>query len=121
VISTAQIPGRPAPLLITRAMVEEMAPGSVVVDLAGETGGNCELSRPGETVEHGGVAVMAPVDLPSRMAQHASEMFARNLRSLLEHLADPEEEGFRLDPDDEIVDSILVVHQGQVRIPDGGG
>ena len=121
VISTAQIPGRPAPLLITRNMVEEMAPGSVVVDLAGETGGNCELSSAGETVEHGGVAVMAPVDLPSRMAQHASEMFGRNLRSLLEHLADPEDEGLHLDPDDEILDSILVVHQGQVRIPDGGG
>jgi H+-translocating NAD(P) transhydrogenase subunit alpha len=121
VISTAQIPGRPAPLLITRNMVEEMAPGSVVVDLAGETGGNCELSSAGETVEHGGVAVMAPVDLPSRMAQHASEMFGRNLRSLLEHLADPEDEGLHLDPDDEIVDSILVVHQAQVRIPDGGG
>jgi H+-translocating NAD(P) transhydrogenase subunit alpha len=123
VISTAQIPGRPAPLLITRTAVEGMKGGSVVVDLAGESGGNCELSRPGEEVVHGGVTILAPLDLPSGMAQHASEMFARNLRALLDHLAEADESGEKaltLDPDDEIVGAILVTHDGALRVPGQG-
>jgi NAD(P) transhydrogenase subunit alpha len=84
VISTAAIPGKPAPRLITTAMVERMKPGSVIVDVAAETGGNCELTRPGETIEHRGVTVLGPLNLPSTMALHASQMFARNVVTLLE-------------------------------------
>src|SRR5690606_21282699 len=75
---TAAVPGRPAPRIISAGMVEGMAPGSVIVDLAAETGGNCELTRPGETVEAGGVTVAGPLNLASSGALHASEMFARN-------------------------------------------
>ena len=86
VISTAQIPGKRAPRLISAAGVASMKPGSVIVDAAIETGGNCELSRPGETVVHAGVSVMGPINLASQIPQHASLMFSRNLQSLLEHL-----------------------------------
>ena len=79
VVTTAAVPGRAAPRIITRAMVEGMKPGSVVVDLAAESGGNCEATRPGETVETGGVTVAGPLDLASSGAVHASEMYARNL------------------------------------------
>ncbi len=79
VVCTAAVPGRPAPKIITTAMVDGMKPGSVVVDLAAETGGNCEATRPGETVEHGGVTVAGPLNLASQGAFHASEMYARNL------------------------------------------
>lgn len=115
VITTAQIPGRPAPRLITRDMVEAMATGSVVVDLAAETGGNCELSRPGETVQHGGVTLCAPLDLPSHVAQDASRMFGTNLDALLRHLAP--EGTLELDLDDEIVDAVLAVHDGGLHTP----
>ncbi|HEY4321646.1 MAG TPA: NAD(P) transhydrogenase subunit alpha [Gemmatimonadales bacterium] len=83
VIATAAIPGKPAPRLITTAMVEKMKPGSVIVDVAAETGGNCELTVPGEDVVHHGVTVMGPLNLPSEMATHASQMFARNVQELL--------------------------------------
>jgi NAD(P) transhydrogenase subunit alpha len=83
VITTAAVPGRPAPLLITTAMVEAMKPGSVLVDLAAESGGNCELSRPGEDVEHHGVLVHGMKDAPSAMAVHASQLYARNVVNLL--------------------------------------
>ena len=86
VITTAQIPGKPAPRLITAEMVQSMKPGSVIVDLAVETGGNCELSKPGETVGANGVTILGPLNLPSQIPQHASLMFSRNLQSLLEHL-----------------------------------
>jgi len=79
VVCTAAVPGRPAPRIITAPMVRGMAPGSVIVDLAAETGGNCELTRPGETVEEGGVAIAGPLGLASAGALHASEMYARNL------------------------------------------
>ena len=79
VVCTAAVPGRAAPKIVTRAMVEGMKPGSVIVDLAAETGGNCELTRPGETVEHGGVVVSGPLNLASMGAVHASEMYARNV------------------------------------------
>src|SRR5690554_6446799 len=79
IICTAAVPGRPAPKIVSAAMVEGMKQGAVVVDLAAETGGNCELTRPGETVEHGGVSVTGPLDLASQGAQHASEMYARNV------------------------------------------
>jgi NAD(P) transhydrogenase subunit alpha len=83
VITTAAVPGRPAPLLVTTAMVEAMKPGSVLVDLAAESGGNCELSRPGEDVEHHGVLVHGLKDAPSAMAVHASQLYARNVVNLL--------------------------------------
>jgi NAD(P) transhydrogenase subunit alpha len=79
VICTAAVPGRPAPKIVTSAMVQGMRPGSVVVDLAAETGGNCEATRPGETVDVGGVTVDGPLNLASQGAVHASEMYARNL------------------------------------------
>ncbi|PPT90644.1 NAD(P)(+) transhydrogenase (Re/Si-specific) subunit alpha [Xanthomonas theicola] len=79
VVCTAAVPGRPAPKILSAAMVEGMKPGGVVVDLAAETGGNCELTRPGETIDHGGVLVAGPLDLASMGAVHASEMYARNV------------------------------------------
>jgi NAD(P) transhydrogenase subunit alpha len=82
-ITTAAVPGRPAPLLVTTEMVEAMRPGSVLVDLAAESGGNCELSRPGEDVEHHGVLVLGLKDAPSAMAVHASQLYARNVVNLL--------------------------------------
>ena len=86
VITTAQVPGRRAPILITRAMVESMRPGSVIVDTATSTGGNCELTEPGETVSHEGVTIHGPLDLASRAAGDASEMYSRNIVALLDHL-----------------------------------
>jgi NAD(P) transhydrogenase subunit alpha len=86
VITTAQIPGKPAPRLITGAMVQSMKPGSVIVDLAVETGGNCELSKPGETVAAFGITILGPLNLPSQIPQHASVMYSRNVQALLEHL-----------------------------------
>lgn len=86
VVATAQIPGNPAPVLITAAMTASMRPGSVVVDLAAETGGNCELSEHGKTTVHGGVAVMGPSNLPSRLAFHASSMYARNMAEFVGHV-----------------------------------
>jgi H+-translocating NAD(P) transhydrogenase subunit alpha len=83
VITTAAVPGRPAPLLVTTAMVETMRPGSVVVDLAAESGGNCELSRPGDEVDHRGVTVWGARDVPSEMPVHASQLYSRNLVNLL--------------------------------------
>ena len=87
VITTALIPGRPAPKLIPAAAVERMRPGSVIVDLAAEAGGNCELTEPGEEVERGGVTIVGYTDLASRMPYHASQLYARNVSALLLHLA----------------------------------
>ena len=87
VITTAAVPGRPAPKLIPTTAVERMQPGSVIVDLAAETGGNCELTLPGEVVEHGGVAIIGTTNLPSLMAHHASQLYSRNVAALLQHLA----------------------------------
>jgi proton-translocating NAD(P)+ transhydrogenase subunit alpha len=87
VITTAAIPGRPAPKLIPGAAVARMRPGSVIVDLAAETGGNCELTQPGEVIESGGVTIVGTLNLPSTMPTHASQLYARNVSALLEHLA----------------------------------
>lgn len=100
VITTAAVPGRPAPRLVPTSAVEKMRPGSVIVDLAAETGGNCELTKPGEVVEHSGVAVIGTTNLPSLMAFHASQLYSRNVAALLQHLA-PEGE-LVLDWEDEI-------------------
>lgn len=112
VISTAAIPGRPAPKIITEAMVENMAPGSVIVDLAAESGGNCMLTEPGNTVIHNGVIIDGPLDLASEAAIHASEMYARNLLNLLDLVI--KEEKVNIDRQDEVVDGTLLTYQGQV-------
>jgi NAD(P) transhydrogenase subunit alpha len=106
VISTAAVPGRAAPLLITREMVETMRPGSVIVDLAAESGGNCELSVAGQTINHGGVLVWGAKDVASSMPLHASQLYARNVSNLLLLMTD---DG-RVEPDwdDEIVSSACV-------------
>jgi NAD(P) transhydrogenase subunit alpha len=114
VISTAAIPGKPAPRLLTAAMIRSMRRGSVVVDLAAETGGNCELTKPGETVVDSGVAILGPLDLPSTVPFHASQMYGRNVTALLQHLA--KDGKLRLDPADEIAGPMLVVHDGKVRL-----
>lgn len=112
VITTAQIPGRPAPRLITADMVKTMRAGAVIVDLAVETGGNCELSKVGQTVHVHDVTIMGPVNLPSTVAFHASQMFGRNILALLQHLV--KDGALVLDPADEITGAMLVVHQGKV-------
>jgi NAD(P) transhydrogenase subunit alpha len=113
VVTTAQVPGRPAPRLVTAAMVRSMRPGSVVVDLAAEGGGNCELTRAGETVVEGSVTVIGPVNLPASVPFHASQTYGRNVMTLLQHLA--RDGQLRLDPEDEIAGPMLVVHAGKVR------
>ncbi|PYP68433.1 MAG: Re/Si-specific NAD(P)(+) transhydrogenase subunit alpha [Gemmatimonadetes bacterium] len=112
VITTAQIPGRPAPRLITTDMIRTMRAGAVIVDLAVETGGNCELSKVGETVHAHDVTIMGPVNLPSSVAFHASQMFGRNILALLQHLV--KDGAMVLDPADEITGAMLVVHNGKV-------
>jgi len=112
VITTAQIPGRRAPTLITADMVRTMRAGSVIVDLAVETGGNCELAKLGETVHAHEVTILGPVNLPSSVAFHASQMFGRNILALLQHLV--KDGAVVLDPADEITGAMLVVHQGKV-------
>jgi NAD(P) transhydrogenase subunit alpha len=106
VITTAAVPGRPAPKLIPTSAVERMRPGSVIVDLAAETGGNCEVTVPGDVVEHAGVTVVGTTNLPSSMAYHASQLYSRNVGALLTHLA-PEGE-LVLDWDDEITSGACV-------------
>ena len=105
-ISTAAIPGKAAPRLITGAMVEKMKPGSVIVDVAAETGGNCELTKPGEMVEFNGVTIIGPLNLASAMPLHASQMFSRNVQTLIEHLR--KEGELVLDMNDEIVKAMCV-------------
>ncbi len=114
IITTAQVQGGDAPTLVDRATVEAMRPGSVIVDLAGASGGNCEVSEPGRTIEHRGVTVHAPLNLPAALPYHASQMYARNLTALLKHVSD-EEGRPAIDLEDEIVDAVCVTHRGEVR------
>ena len=111
VITTAQIPGRPAPQLIAAPVVGDMKPGSVIVDLAAEAGGNCELTRPGERVEVGGVTVYGPVNVPSELPVHASVMYAKNLCNFLALLRG-EDGALRLDWKDEILSGSVVTYEG---------
>ncbi|MCX9193561.1 NAD(P)(+) transhydrogenase (Re/Si-specific) subunit alpha [Carbonactinospora thermoautotrophica] len=113
VITTAAVPGRPAPLLVTTEMVERMQPGSVVVDLAAESGGNCELSRPGEEVVHRDVLIWGGRNVPSQLPVHASQLYAKNVANLLLHIIRDGE--IRFDFDDEIVTGCCVTHAGEVR------
>ncbi len=113
VITTALVPGRPAPKLVTAEAVEGMKPGSVIVDLAGESGGNCELTEPGETVVKHDVKIVAPLNLPALMPEHASQLFARNVLALLELLVG-EDGQLHLDFDDEIVAGSCIVRLGEI-------
>ncbi|MGE3275155.1 MAG: Re/Si-specific NAD(P)(+) transhydrogenase subunit alpha [Vicinamibacterales bacterium] len=114
-VSTAAIPGKKAPVLITEAMVQSMKPGAVIVDLAAETGGNCALTRAGETVvTPNGVTILGPVNLPATMPYHASQMFSRNVLTLLQHLITKEGE-LVINVEDEITGPMCLVHGGQVR------
>jgi NAD(P) transhydrogenase subunit alpha len=118
VISTAQVPGRKAPILIDAKGVASLRPGSVVVDLAAETGGNIEGSKAGERVVIGGVVVLGPVQLAASVPLHASQMFARNVLTLVQHLS-TKEGALKIDPEDEITKAMLVTLNGQV--PGGTG
>jgi NAD(P) transhydrogenase subunit alpha len=113
VITTALVPGRPAPRLVTAEAVEGMKPGSVIIDLAGESGGNCELTEPGQTVVRHDVKIVSPLNLPAGMAEHSSQLFARNVLSLLELLIGGDG-SLNLDFDDEIVSGACVVREGEI-------
>jgi NAD(P) transhydrogenase subunit alpha len=113
VIATAGVPGRPAPKIVTAAMVEGMKPGAVLVDLRAENGGNCELTKPGETIEHDGILIAGPDNVPSLAAIHASEMYGRNVLALLDPVLT--EEGVNIDLDDEVFAACALTHDGVIR------
>jgi NAD(P) transhydrogenase subunit alpha len=113
VITTAAVPGRAAPRIVSRATVERMRPGSVIVDLAAEQGGNCELTRAGEVVMHQGVKIVGPVNLPGQLAYNASEMYARNLLNFLKPAIDKGE--LKIDWNDEVFAQSCVTHEGAIR------
>src|SRR5579884_2791313 len=113
VITTALVPGRPAPKLVTADAVRNMKPGSVIVDLAGEAGGNCELSQPGESIVAHDVKVLAPLNVPSTMAEHASQLYARNIESLL-GLMITDEGALELDFDDEVIAGACITREGEI-------
>ncbi|MBX5446505.1 Re/Si-specific NAD(P)(+) transhydrogenase subunit alpha [Sphaerobacter sp.] len=112
IITTALIPGRPAPLLLPEDTVANMRPGSVIVDLAAEMGGNCELTKPGETIVRHNVTIMGPLNLPSEMAYHASQMYAKNIGALLEHLAP--NANLTFDMEDSITAGVVLTRDGEV-------
>jgi H+-translocating NAD(P) transhydrogenase subunit alpha len=122
VITTALVPGRRAPTLVHKDMVESLKPGSVIVDLAAESGGNCELTKPGETVEHNEVKIIGPVNLPSAMPIHASQLYARNMHDLISHITEDRAEEKdehdlhpNLDFEDEIIAETCIAHGGAIR------
>jgi NAD(P) transhydrogenase subunit alpha len=122
VITTALVPGRQAPTLVDKDMVESLKPGSVIVDLAAESGGNCELTQQGETVEHNEVKIIGPVNLPSAMPIHASQLYARNMHDLISHITEDsaEEKDLHdlhpnLDFEDEIIAETCIAHGGEIR------
>lgn len=117
VITTALIPGRPAPELVTRAMVESMKPGSVIVDLAVETGGNCALSKAGEVVKLHDVTIIGHLNVPSRLAADASALYAKNLFNLLGLILDKDDQSLKIDWDDEIIKGVCLVKDGAVVHP----
>jgi NAD(P) transhydrogenase subunit alpha len=113
VVTTAAIPGKKAPVLITAAAVQGMKPGSIIVDLAAETGGNCELTEPGAEIVRHGVSILGPLNLPSTMPVHASQMYARNVTAFLGHVV--QDGRLRLDFEDPIIRDTCVTHGGEVR------
>jgi NAD(P) transhydrogenase subunit alpha len=114
VITTAAIPGRRAPRIVSRAAVERMKAGAVIVDLAAESGGNCELTRAGETVLHNGVKIVGPVNLPTQLAYHASEMYARNLLNFLKPALD-KAGALAIDWQDEVFAQSCLTHDGVIK------
>jgi NAD(P) transhydrogenase subunit alpha len=112
IITTALVPGKPAPRLITRQTVERMRPGSVIVDIAAEAGGNCELTQPGKAIEHQGVVIHGPLNLPSTVAAHASQMFARNITAIVSQIV--REGALKIDLSDDVVRAALVTHSGEI-------
>ena len=115
IITTALIPGKPAPLLVTKEMVHDMHPGAVIVDLAAEQGGNCELTEAGETITVNEVKVIGPLNLPSMLAYHASQLYSKNMLSLLNHLLKDGKPEF--DFEDEITLNTTITHQGEIISP----
>jgi len=113
IITTAQIPGRDAPRLITKEMVDGMKRGSVIVDLAAESGGNCEVTRAGEEIDHGGVTVIGPLNVPATLPVHASEMYSKNVFNFL-MLLSKDGAAINLDWDDEILQGSVLTHEGQI-------
>lgn len=116
VITTAQVPGRAAPMLVSREMVEQMRPGSVIVDVAASSGGNCELTQPGQEIVHRQVLVIGPTDLAGRVAVDASQMYARNLAAFIDGITD-DHANLAVDFDDEIVSEACITHDGRVTHP----
>jgi NAD(P) transhydrogenase subunit alpha len=114
VITTAAVPGRRAPRIITTAAVERMKAGAVIVDIAAESGGNCELTRPGETVQHGGVKILGPVNLAAQLAFHASEMYSRNLYNFLKPALD-KQGALAIDWQDEVFAQSCLTHAGAIK------
>lgn len=117
VVTTALIPGRPAPRLITRAMVDSMKAGAIIIDLAAERGGNCELTKPGEVVEHNGVRIAGPLNLAGEIPVNASGLYAKNLLAFLTIMIDKEAKGLKIDWDDEIVKGTLLAKDGKLVHP----
>jgi NAD(P) transhydrogenase subunit alpha len=117
VITTALIPGRPAPRLISTAMVESMKPGSVIVDLAAERGGNCELTQPDRVVDHGGVSIAGPLNLAGEVPVNASSLYAKNLLAFLETMFDKKEKTLKVNWDDELIKGTLVARDGHIVHP----
>ncbi len=115
VITTAAVPGQKAPILVTKEMVARMQPGSVIVDVAAERGGNCELTRPGRTVVEHAVSILGPLNLPSGVPYHASQMYSRNISTFLAHLL--KTGSLVVDPSDEITRETLITYQGEVVHP----
>ena len=116
VICTALIPGKTAPVLISQEMVESMASGSVVVDLAVEAGGNCPLSKIGEVVVHKGVKVIGYANVPGRVAKDASALYAKNIFNFLSLIINKEDKKINLNWEDEIVNSVVLTHEGKLRL-----
>jgi NAD(P) transhydrogenase subunit alpha len=116
VITTAAVPGRKAPILVTTDMVQLMQPGSVLVDLAAERGGNCELTKPGQTVLINGVTILGPDNLPSEVPYHASQMFGKNVVTFLQHLLSLGLPG-KVNTDDEITRETLICRDGEMLNP----
>jgi len=114
VITTALIPGRPAPKLISRAMVESMKPGSVIVDLAVERGGNCEGAKPGEVADHSGVKIVGHLNVPGRLPTSASSLYARNLYAFVETLVDKATKQLAVKWDDELVKATCLTRDGSI-------
>jgi len=112
IITTAAVPGRKAPTLIPAWMIDALHPGTILIDLAAERGGNCELTQPGETVDHNGVMIVGPMNVPAQVPNHASQMYSKNMQTFLLHLA--KDGALDIDPEDEITAGTLVARAGKI-------